>query len=271
MRSVSSSENKTISFLLTLLYIVITTTRKTLMHIKDSAIIVSKRILQENSAIINCFTKKHGIFAGVASNITAKKMHIYQLGNIVDFIWNARLEEHIGSAKCELLFSSYHLMQSKVKLYAVNSLFSMITASFQERIPHTEFFLLLEKYISSVDKKFSIMDYIFLESKILEESGYGLDLRKCAVTGRQDNLYYVSPKSARAVSLEAGLPYNNLLLKLPECAIRNEEPQNVQELEALFNLPLYFFQRYIFKSKVPEARKLFVQLLKDKLETSNIP
>lgn len=235
------------------------------MHIKDTAIILSKRILQENSAIINFFTRHHGIYAGVVSNITSKKSHIYQVGNIVDFIWNARLEEHIGVAKCEILLSAHQFMNNKTRLYALNSLFAMIISSFQERIPHEEFFFLLEKYLRSTNDEFKIMDYIFLEGKILEESGYGLDLRQCVVTGRKTNLAYVSPKSARAVSLEAGLPYHALLLKLPECAITDKEPRTLQELEDLFNLLLYFFQRYIFKNKEPEQRKMFLGLLKSNI------
>lgn len=235
------------------------------MHIKDTAIILSKRILQENSAIINFFTKRHGIYAGVVKNISSKKSHIYQIGNIVDFLWNARLEEHIGIAKCEILLSSHHFMHNKTRLYALNSLFAMITSSFQERIPHEEFFLLLENYLRSASNEFKIMDYIFLEGKILEESGYGLDLRQCVVTGEEGNLAYVSPKSARAVSLAAGLPYHDLLLKLPECATTGKEPKTLQELEDLFDLLLYFFQRYIFKNKEPEQRKMFVGLLKSNI------
>lgn len=232
------------------------------MKIKDTAIIISKKILKENSAIINFFTKHHGIYAGVVSNINSKKSHIYQIGNIVDFFWNARLEEHIGSAKCELLFSCHNLMNNKTKLYALNSLFSVITYSFQERVICKDFYIYLEKYLQSNELNFSIMDYFLLEEKILEEAGYGLDLSKCVVTDSTTNLAYVSPKSGRAVSLEAGMPYKNLLLKLPECIITGKDPQSLNELDDLLNLLSYFFRRYIFKNKEPDARKLFIEMLR---------
>jgi recombinational DNA repair protein (RecF pathway) len=38
------------------------------------------------------------------------------------------------------------------------------------------------------------------EAGLLEALGFGLDLSRCAATGRVDDLIYVSPKSGRAVS-----------------------------------------------------------------------
>jgi len=49
----------------------------------------------------------------------------------------------------------------------------------------------------------------------LNELGFGLELDSCAVTGTQDELIYVSPKSGRAVSRSAGEPWRDKLLRLP--------------------------------------------------------
>ena len=53
------------------------------------------------------------------------------------------------------------------------------------------------------------------ELVLLEELGFGLDLATCAATGSTADLVYVSPKSGRAVSAEAGEPYKDRLLALP--------------------------------------------------------
>ena len=50
---------------------------------------------------------------------------------------------------------------------------------------------------------------------MLEELGYGLDLGQCAATGTREDLIYVSPKSGRAVSREAGADYADRMLVLP--------------------------------------------------------
>lgn len=235
------------------------------MRIKDIAIIIAKKPLQEQSAIVHFFTKEHGIYGAFVKNISGKYAHIYQIGNIVDFFWNSRLDENIGTARGDLIFASPNFMLNKVKLYALSSLVTMVSCSFQERIAHPNFFKTLEDYIRTSHKDFSFMDYAYMEGKILEESGYGLDLRNCAATGSSKNLAYVSPKSARAVSFGAGEPYKDKLLKLPSCAITGDNPKTITELNELSDLLLYFFQRYVFKGKEPEARKMFLKAVQGTL------
>jgi len=45
--------------------------------------------------------------------------------------------------------------------------------------------------------------------------GFGLDLAQCAVTGSNDDLVAVSPKSGRAVSAAEAEPFAGKLLPLP--------------------------------------------------------
>ena len=53
------------------------------------------------------------------------------------------------------------------------------------------------------------------ELLLLSELGFGLDLDRCAVTGANDRLVAVSPKSGRAVSAAEAAPYAGKLLPLP--------------------------------------------------------
>ena len=53
------------------------------------------------------------------------------------------------------------------------------------------------------------------ELLLLAELGFGLDLDRCAVTGGNDDLVAVSPKSGRAVSAAEAEPYAGKLLPLP--------------------------------------------------------
>src|SRR5439155_3159632 len=61
------------------------------------------------------------------------------------------------------------------------------------------------------------------ELDLLAEFGFGLDLESCAATGRRDDLVYVSPKSGRAVSREAGAPWHDRLLRLPRFLLGRDE------------------------------------------------
>ena len=53
------------------------------------------------------------------------------------------------------------------------------------------------------------------ELMLLQDLGFGLDLSECAATGTDADLVFVSPRSGRAVSRDAGQPYCDRLLKLP--------------------------------------------------------
>ncbi len=58
--------------------------------------------------------------------------------------------------------------------------------------------------------------YVAWECDLLAGLGFGLDLACCAATGATDDLAYVSPRSGRAVSRDAGRPYHDKLLPLPD-------------------------------------------------------
>lgn len=236
------------------------------MNFKDIGIIIAKKPLKENSAIITVFTENHGLYSGVIRETSRKSGSINQQGNIVDFFWQARLHEHIGMAKCELIKSYAGLLiTNKIKLYAFNSIISLIKIAFHERENHNNFFPIFVKYLSSLANNFIFEEYIRFELAILQESGYGLELDRCVVTGSQENLKYVSPKSGKAVCLSEGLAYQDRLLILPQfltstkCKITNDDKKQA------FNLTTYFFNRYFFDKQQPlyeknsQARDSFIE------------
>jgi recombinational DNA repair protein (RecF pathway) len=61
-----------------------------------------------------------------------------------------------------------------------------------------------------------IAAYSCFERLLLEEIGFGLSLDSCTVTGKRADLTYISPKTGRAVSREAGAAYHGKLLPLPQ-------------------------------------------------------
>ena len=232
------------------------------MQIKDTGIIVAKRLSGEKAAIITVFTEEYGLYPCYINNISGKNSVVYQMGNIVDLFLSARLDEHMGTGRCELVYGASHFMQNKTKLYALNSLLAVILGSFEERAPHPRFFAPLSNYIKNTTTSFKIMDYFRLECEILSEAGYGLNLASCAVTGTTESLIYVSPKSGRAVSAKAGEEYKDKLLPLPACALKKEDIVETEELLQMSALLLYFFKRYVFKRGEPHARQELIKYLK---------
>ncbi len=181
--------------------------------------------------------------------------------NLVDFFWNARLHEHLGSVKCELIRSySSFIIQNKIKLYAFNSIVSLIKKAFCEREPHNNFFPKFLYYLEVLKnkKEFSFTDYIKLEIDLLAETGYSIALGSCAVTGKKQNLYYVSPKSGHAVCKEAGQEYANKLLVLPQFLLNNAKP-TLQEKYQAFALTSYFLNRYVIHGIVLKDREVLIK------------
>ncbi len=232
------------------------------MNFKDRGIILSKSPLKEKSSIVTIFTENHGIYSGVLKQYNKKSGDNLVEGNLVDFFWNARLHEHLGSAKAELVKSyNAYLMTNKTKLYAFNSIVSILKASFCEREPHNNLFPQLILFMEKLKESFAFDEYIKFELEILKESGYQLQLNSCAATGSKEDLIYVSPKSGQAVSRNAGIPYASKLLTLPQFLI-NKEPINLNSINDAFKLTSYFFERYILADKPnPPARNYFIELM----------
>lgn len=228
------------------------------MNISDKGIIISSKAFQETSAIVTVFTRENGLQNGIANHIKSpKNAHIYLAGNFVDFAWNARLATHMGSVKCELIRAyGAKVMHNKLRLYAMNSILSLIQATLKPHEKYTALFDILHQYAANDD--FSFLDYIKTELFLLQEIGYSLDLSACASTGVTENLTFVSPKSGRAVSDAAGRPYESMMLKLPEFLHLDIDTScNLQMREAM-NLTGYFLKRHVFMSnKDPVAREMF--------------
>ena len=86
--------------------------------------------------------------------------------------------------------------------------------------------------------------YVVWECDLLAALGFGLDLARCAVSGTNQDLAYVSPRTGRAVSRETGAPYNDKLLPLPRFLWRPDTPTSPADLVAGLTLTRHFLLRH---------------------------
>jgi DNA repair protein RecO (recombination protein O) len=109
-------------------------------------------------------------------------------------------------------------MDSREALAGLNAFTAVTSAAMPEREAHAPVFLsgeiLLEAMMTD-DAAHWLPLYVRWEAGLLEALGFGLDLSECAATGAKSDLIYVSPKSGRAVSRDAGGIYANRLFALP--------------------------------------------------------
>jgi len=88
-----------------------------------------------------------------------------------------------------------------------------------ESQPYPPLYAALEALLDAIEASPSASGWgaalVRYELLLLAEMGFGLDLAQCAVSGTNDNLIAVSPKSGRAVSAAEAEPYAGKLLPLP--------------------------------------------------------
>lgn len=232
------------------------------MDWRDEGILLTVRRHGENAAIIDVFTAGHGRHAGVVRGGASRKMApLLQPGAQLSVEWRARLEEHLGAYQVDLAKSrAAALMADGDALAAMGSVSALLTAYLGEREPHPDLYAatvgLLDAIGTAPDWREA---YVGWELMLIADLGYPLDLSTCAATGASENLVWVSPKSGRAVSAEAGAPYADKLLALP--AFLRGEPGG-SPAEGL-RLTGYFLKNWVAPAfgghEAPEARIRFAE------------
>lgn len=233
----------------------------------DHGLILSTRRHGEHDAIISLLTEHNGRYAGLVKAGSSRRLKgLLQPGNIVKATWRARLDEHLGTITADLVHSySADVMDDADRLAALSSLCALIDAVLPERQPQPEIEQLTVAFLEELKAEGWAARYALWELGVLRDLGFGLDLTACAGTGAVDNLVYVSPRTGRAVSAEAGAPYASRLLALP--AFLREEVARVSDRDIASALALtgHFFEAHVFnphRQPMPAARVRFVERLR---------
>lgn len=189
------------------------------MNWNDSGLILSVRKHGENSVIIHAFTRGQGRCAGLVRGGVGRRLRgILQPGNEVELAWRGRLAEQLGTFTVEARKSrASSLFDTPGALAGGSSALALLDIVLPEREAHATLYeatLLLFDALAEAPDIWPLL-LARWELGLLGEIGYGLDLSSCAATGATTDLAYVSPKSGRAVSRGAGLPYHDKLLPLP--------------------------------------------------------
>lgn len=218
------------------------------MQFIDEGYIVNCRKHSENSLIVTLLTKEHGKVCGyVRSGYTKKNLSVFQLGNHLKIEAWSRVDDNMLSLKVELI-SPYavNFLSSCDKLQVLSSFCSLCNVCLPELQPVDCLYCFASSFIQLVDKENWLAHYCFFEFYLLKFLGIGLDLSKCVATGRTDNLAFISPKSAAAVSYEAGLPYQDKLFKFPQFVVAENYNPAKEEMVDLLQMTEFFLNKNFF-------------------------
>lgn len=237
------------------------------MEWRDVGFVVAVRRHGESALIAELLTREHGRHLGlVRGGQSPKARAVLQPGNEVAAAWRGRLPEHLGTIGCELVRAhAGRLIDDPGRLAGLAAATAMIAVTLPEREPHADVFAafaaLLEAFDSATDWP---VRYVEWECGLLAALGFGLDLTRCAATGAALDLAYVSPRTGRAVSRSAGLPFHDKLLALPDFLWRDIPADEVQIGQGL-RLTEHFLLHHVLLPQgktLPAARVRLAQRMR---------
>ena len=163
------------------------------MHWDDSGFLISKNKYNENSLIVEVFTKDHGKTSGILFGGSSRKIKNYlQIGNNFYTNYNARNNSKIGYFKFEIIKAETpFFFDNKKKLSCITSAMQLIKILTAESQPNEKIYDLIKNFFLILNADDWVKNYIFWELKLFSLLGYNLELKKM-VTKKiiNENIFY---------------------------------------------------------------------------------
>ena len=243
------------------------------MEWRDIGILLATKPFGETSLIIDVFTRDHGKSSGVVRGGQSKKLKpSLQIGAQLDLTWKARLEEHLGSFQVELIRSrTANVINNRLLLAGMLSSASLINKFFPAGQVYKEFYQSSENLFDLLQfPDIWTLGYFKWELEFMETLGFGLDLKKCAVTGSTEDLKFISPKSGRAVSEAAAGEWSSKLLPFP--FVDSGQVNSFNEILDGLKVTQFFLEKKVLASfgmsTLPKARSRFITSLEKRIKNS---
>lgn len=190
------------------------------MRFGTPAIVCALRSHGEHGAVLRLMTPGHGLQAAYVRGARGRRMRpVLIAGNVVEAQLSARTESQLPQATVELVHSRGPLLSEPLPAAAIDWATVLTASVLPESQPYPRLYEALEGLLDAIEAAPSASGWgaalVRYELLVLAELGFGLDLKRCAVTGSNDSLVAVSPKSGRAISAAEAEPYAGKLLPLP--------------------------------------------------------
>ena len=239
------------------------------MDWQDDGFILSAARFGESDAVLDILTRAHGRHLGLVKGGMSKTRRAdLQPGNRVSVEWKARLSDQLGRYDIEPVRAYASLaLDSPIALAGLSAVTSVAAVCLPEREQHPavfEGFGMVMEALTGAAPYVAPLVYVRWEAGLLQDLGFGLDLARCAVTGSTDDLAFVSPRTGRAVTRAAALPYANRLLPLPGFLLGSQAgDMDPASLADGFRLTGHFLRQSVLDPNgkaLPGARDYFADL-----------
>jgi DNA repair protein RecO (recombination protein O) len=150
------------------------------MNWNDSGYLLSKNKYNENSIIVEIFSKNHGKCSGIIFGGSSKKIKSYlEIGNKLHIDYTYKSQSKIGYFKVEILSAITPLyFDDRQKLMCIASamnLIKLVTVEAQENI---NIYYLIDDFFNNLYSENWTKKYIFWELELLKLVGFDLELQK---------------------------------------------------------------------------------------------
>ncbi|MEO5577778.1 MAG: DNA repair protein RecO [Sphingomicrobium sp.] len=239
------------------------------MRFTTPAIILSLRPHGEHGAVVRMMTPEHGLQAAYVRGARGRRMRpVLMAGNQVEAELSARTDNQLPQATAELLHSRGPLLAEPLPAAAIDWATALSATALPESQPYPRLYAALDGLLAAIEAAPAASGWggalVRYELLLLAELGFGLDLDRCAVTGDDEHLVAVSPRSGRAVSAGEAEPYLGSLLPLPRF-VRDGGAASWSDIIDGLALTAHFLMRDVVTDRstpVADARQRLVERLR---------
>lgn len=223
------------------------------MNWSDDGIVLGGRRFGEGGLILDVLTRGRGRRSGlVYGGASRRKRAQFEPGNTLALSWTGRLDDQLGRfdvAEARKDRAS-HLLDDPAALAALASITALLRAGLNEGDAAGS---------SLYDATTVLLDeltqpavwpalYVRWELGLLSALGFGLDLDECAISGANDGLTHVSPRTGRAVRGSDAEDYLDRLFRLPPFLIDPRADIFTGDIDSGLRLTGYFIESRLFAS-----------------------
>jgi DNA repair protein RecO (recombination protein O) len=239
------------------------------MRSETPAIVCALRNHGEHGAIVRLMTPDQGLVAAYVRGARGRRLRpVLIAGNLVQAELAARTETQLPQATVELLHSRGPLLSEPLPAAAIEWATALAATALPEGQPYPRLYEALGGLLDAIEAAPSASGWgaalVRFELLLLAELGFGLDLHSCVVSGSNDNLVAVSPRSGRAVSAAEAEPYATKLLPLP-LFVREGGTGSWRDIDDGLQLTGHFLLRDVLTERsrpITEARARLVERLR---------
>lgn len=227
------------------------------MHLNTQAVVLAIRPHGESGAIVRALTREAGMLAGYVRGGRSRQLRpVLQAGNTILGDWRARTDEQLPALTVELVHSRAPMFREPLPAAAFEWATALTAGVLPEGQAYPQVHEALGGLLDAIEAAPAARGWavalVRYELLLLAALGFGLDLDRCAATGAEEDLAYVSPKSGTAASRAGAVGYEARLLALPYF-VRAGGAAEWDDILAGLRLTGHFLERDLLHGRAAEV------------------